>query len=263
MPNDNFAPVITAKADQLNVQVYPNRSALGRAAGLEAAAYMRALLDTKPGIRMIFAAAPSQNEFLETLIEASGDLDWSRVTVFHMDEYIGLPQDAPQLFSRYVSERLFDRVKPGTIHLIDSGAEPEAECTRYSRLLAESPIDIVCLGIGENGHLAFNDPPVADFNDAALVKSVELDQVCRQQQVNDGCFATLAAVPTHAVTLTIPALMSGARLFCMVPGVRKREAVRHTVDLEQPVSVSCPSTILRQHPACTLYTDVDAYGETR
>lgn len=132
----------------------------------------------------------------------------------------------------------------------------DAECARYSALLQEASIDIVCLGIGENGHIALNDPPVADFADPHRIKSVELDEACRQQQVNDGCFPTLDVVPTHALTLTIPALMAGNRLYCMVPGLAKREVVRRA--LHDPISTACPTTILRTHPHCTLYVDVDS-----
>lgn len=250
-------PVRTETIDQLKVKVFENRKELGSAAGAEAAAKIKELLAVKPSIRMIFAAAPSQNEFLDTL-KADNEIDWSRITAFHMDEYIGLPKDAPQKFSRFLSERLFDIVKPGTVHLIDSSSSIEAECRRYGDLIQEAPIDIVCLGIGENGHIAFNDPPVADFNDAAAIKAVELDDACRQQQVNDGCFPAFDDVPTHALTLTIPTLTSGSHLFCMVPGPTKRNAVQRT--LNGDISTECPSTILRKHADCTLYVDRESYG---
>ncbi|MGG4034727.1 glucosamine-6-phosphate deaminase [Paenibacillus cisolokensis] len=251
-------PVLEKQADRLQVRVYRDRKQMGTAAALDVARHMRELLEKRPRIRMIFAAAPSQNEFLETLRGLDG-IDWSRVDVFHMDEYIGLPSDAPQRFGRFLQERLFDAVRPGGVHLIDSSGDIGAECRRYGELIRREPIDIVCMGIGENGHIAFNDPPVADFHDTETIKPVELDDICRQQQVNDGCFASLADVPTHALTLTVPALMSGRRLFCIVPGPTKTKAVRET--LYGPVSEACPSTILRTHPACTLYTDRDAFGE--
>jgi glucosamine-6-phosphate deaminase len=251
-------PVIAETVDRLKVNVYANRRDLGTAAGKAAAARIKDLLGKKDRIRMIFAAAPSQNEFLETLA-ADKEIDWSRITAFHMDEYIGLPNDAPQKFSRFLSEKLFDIVKPGTVHLIDSSNTIEAECKRYGDLIREAPIDIVCLGIGENGHIAFNDPPVADFNDPLVIKPVELDDACRQQQVNDGCFAKFDDVPAHALTLTIPTLMSGSYLYCMVPGPTKRKAVQRT--LNGSISTECPSTILRTHPNCTLYVDRDSYGE--
>lgn len=251
-------PIRSETVDSLKVRVFASRSELGAAAGCDVANTMKELLKHKGQIRMIFAAAPSQNEFLSTLKSIEG-IDWSRITAFHMDEYIALPKDAPQRFGTFLCRGLFDEVEPGVVHLIDSSSDIEAECQRYSRLIQEAPIDIVCLGIGENGHIAFNDPPVADFEEEALVKSVELDLACRQQQVNDGCFADLKAVPTHALTLTIPALFAGAHLFCMVPGVTKTAAVKRT--LNGPISTECPSTILRRHSDCTLYVDRNSYGE--
>lgn len=244
-------------AGQLKVEVHENRAALGAAAGAAVAARMKRLLERQESIRMIFAAAPSQNELLAQLVQ-DRSIDWSRVTAFHMDEYIGLPADAPQAFSRFLLDRLFGKVGFREVCLIDPAGDPEGECRRYAGLLQEAPIDIVCLGIGENGHLAFNDPPVADFNDPAAVKAVELDEACRSQQVNDGCFAALPDVPTHAVTLTIPTLLAASHLYCVVPGPTKRQAVAAT--LQDPISTACPSTILRTHPDCTLYVDRDAYG---
>jgi glucosamine-6-phosphate deaminase len=249
--------ILTQTVDRLRVNVYPDRRALGAATGADVAAKVRRLQVGKPNLRMIFAAAPSQNEMLETLATAKG-IDWSRITAFHMDEYIGLPTDAPQRFGAFLKRHLFDLVKPGRVHLIDSSNSIEDECRRYGALLREAPIDIVCLGIGENGHIAFNDPPVADFNDPQTIKPVALDDACRQQQVNDGCFASFASVPTHAVTLTIPTLMAGAHLFCSVPGLTKRQAVQRTIN--GPVSTDCPSTILRQHADCALYADRDSFG---
>lgn len=245
------------EAGRLKVEVYETRSAMGQAAAKAAAAKIRELLAAKPRVRMIFAAAPSQNEFLAALIKEEG-IDWSRITAFHMDEYIGLPEDAPQRFSKFLCDGLFDIVKPGELHLIQSSRGIDEECARYGALLKEAPIDIICLGIGENGHIAFNDPPVADFNDPYAIKAVELDEPCRQQQVNDGCFPSFADVPTHALTLTIPTMMSGAHLFCMVPGPTKRNAVRET--LNGPISTACPATVLRTHEDCTLYVDLDSYG---
>lgn len=243
--------------DQLQVEVYTGREEMGRAAADDVIAEIKRLLAQQESIRMIFAAAPSQNEFLRHLIAEPG-IDWSRITAFHMDEYIGLPQTAPQRFAQFLSDALFNRVPFGTVHYLSSETEAELECARYTQLLQAAPIDIVCMGIGENGHIAFNDPPVADFSDPLTVKVVELDEPCRQQQVNDGCFASFADVPTHAMTLTIPALTAGRRLFCIVPGPTKREAVHAT--LNGPIAESCPASILRRHPACTLYTDLDAYG---
>ncbi|UGS43800.1 glucosamine-6-phosphate deaminase [Pseudocitrobacter corydidari] len=246
------------KKDNLTVLRYGNRQMMGEEAGRCVAEWLRMRLSSQRQVRMIFAAAPSQNEFLATLARAEG-IDWSRVTVFHMDEYIGLSLSAPQRFSHFLQERLFNLVKPGTVHLIPGNGDPQQLCQQYGTLLSEAPIDAVCLGIGENGHLAFNDPPVADFADPKIIKHVELDDVCRQQQVNDGCFPMLDSVPTHALTLTIPTLLKADYLFCIVPGATKREAVIRT--LNEPVSTRCPATILRQHANCLLFTDVDACPE--
>ncbi|MBP1966441.1 glucosamine-6-phosphate deaminase [Paenibacillus aceris] len=248
--------VLSSHVEKLSVQVFSDRKSLGKAAAAQVAAVVKELLSSQNEIRMIFAAAPSQNEFLEELLLIDG-IDWTRITAFHMDEYIGLPAGAPQMFSAFLRHRLFEKVPFASVHLIDSTNLIKAECDRYEALLQEKPIDIVCLGIGENGHIAFNDPPVADFGDRSWVKPVELDLACRLQQVNDGCFTALEDVPTHAITLTIPALLSGAHLFCMVPGQNKREAVRRT--LYEPISTSCPASILRHHSSCRLYVDLDSY----
>jgi glucosamine-6-phosphate deaminase len=251
----------TMRVDGLTIVRHTDRAALGEAAGCEAAGIIRERLAEQPLVRVVFAAAPSQNETLATLAAAEG-IDWSRVIAFHMDEYVGLAADAPQRFARYLRDHLFDRVRPGRVHLIGVDAplvtldDAEAECRRYAAILGEAPIDLVCLGIGENGHVAFNDPPVADFDDPLAVKPVELDLACRQQQVNDGCFAKLSDVPTHAVTLTIPTLMSATRLVCGVPGGTKRAAVAGV--LAGPVATACPATILRRHGGCTLHVDAES-----
>ncbi|MCU5774056.1 glucosamine-6-phosphate deaminase [Erwiniaceae bacterium BAC15a-03b] len=246
------------QVDLLQVEVCADRQAMGAQAAEQAAAHLRQLLATQSEVRIIFAAAPSQNEFLDQLARAA-DIDWSRVTAFHMDEYIGLSEQAPQRFSHYLEQHIFQLVKPGKVFLIPSSGDPLAICADYAGLIQQAPIDMVCLGIGENGHLAFNDPPVADFADLQWMKAVELDEICRQQQVNDGCFPTLETVPRFALTLTIPALMAARRLFCMVPGANKRRAVSAT--LYDPISAACPATVLRRHPQCTLYTDQAAFQE--
>jgi glucosamine-6-phosphate deaminase len=255
---DKLPLSIKRKVDSLRVIVYEDRLALGAAAGAEVVAKIQKLLSEKHEVRIIFAAAPSQNELLKYLADDE-TIDWSRITAFHMDEYNGLPTNSTRKFSHFLNERLFDHVKPGQVHLIDSSKDSEEECRRYGELLWQAPIDIVCLGIGENGHIAFNDPPVADFNDPKIIKVVELDDACRQQQVNDGCFPSFEDVPAYALTLTIPTLLAGSHLFCVVPGVSKRKAVDRT--LNGPISTECPSTILRKHPDCTLFVDRDSYGQ--
>ena len=203
---------------------------------------------------MILAAAPSQSEMLAALACEPG-IDWHRVTAFHMDEYIDLPEHAPQRFGTWIKQAFFDHVPLAKIHLIKPGTDPEAACLSYALRLAEAPIDLVLLGIGTNGHLAFNDPP-ADLNDPLAVKLVELDHMCREQQVLDGCFATLDDVPRRAITLTIPTLLSGRELFCCVPGRHKSAAVKAM--LESPISGACPATALRTHPRCTVYLDPES-----
>ncbi len=230
---------------------------MGAAAGRDVEACVAALLGERERVRMVFAAAPSQNELLDYLTQ-SKLIDWSRVTAFHMDEYLGLNGSDEQLFSTFLKRRLFNRVKPGEIHLINGRADPEQEAERYSALISEKPIDVVCLGIGENGHIAFNDPPVADFDDPLIVKKVELDHSCRIQQVNEGCFATLREVPRQALTLTIPVIFNAAHLFCVVPGKSKREAVYNTI--HGPVTTHCPASILQRHPDCRFYFDHESFG---
>lgn len=246
-------PKETFQVDRLQVNLYNDRQLLGRAAGLAVAAKMRELQEHQDTIRMLFGAAPSANEFLATLRGEEG-LRWDKVVAFHMDEYIGLPANAPETFGKFLRDGLFDHVKPGVVHFIDSSKPPEEECKRYGSLIAEAVFDIVCLGMGENGHIAFNDPPVADFNDPEVVKIVELDSVCRQQQVNDKCFPDLTSVPTHAITITIPPMTSGKYLYSVVPGPTKTKAVKQA--LNGPISTECPASIIRTHANCTLYVDV-------
>jgi glucosamine-6-phosphate deaminase len=226
---------------------------MGKAAADEAAQVLREAIQRHGHARIIVASAPSQNELIDGLAAAPG-VDWSRVTVFHMDEYVGLPASHPASFRHYQQQHLLSQVHSAAFHGI-CGEAPDlaAECVRYAGLLAEAPIDLVCMGIGENGHIAFNDPGVADFDDPQAVKVVELDEACRRQQVNDGCFPDFEVVPRRAITLTCPALLSARVLVCVVPGPRKAEAVRNT--LCAPINTACPATILRQHANATLYLD--------
>jgi glucosamine-6-phosphate deaminase len=237
------------KFDHLAVEVFASRQRMGAAAAEAVAAIIRGCEEP----RVIFACAPSQNEFLAALVEQP--LDWSRVTAFHMDEYVGLNAAQPQSFRCYLRGHLLDQVGPlRAFHAIRGEAEDlDGECERCAQLLREKPIDLVCLGIGENGHLAFNDPPVADFVDPKLIKKVELDLACREQQVHDGCFPTLNAVPRSALTLTIPALLSARHVSCVVPGERKANAVRDA--LLGPISTACPASALRTHPRAQLHLD--------
>ena len=240
--------------EKLNVKIYSGRPELGAAAAEILSAKISELLKTKEYINIIFASAPSQNEFLAELLHKN--IEWNRINAFHMDEYIGLHPDAPQGFGNFLKDRLFSHVNCRTVNYLNGNIDPEEECKRYSDLLIKYPTDIVCLGIGENTHLAFNDPHVADFNDSLIVKVVDLDQDCRVQQVNDGCFKTIDEVPTHALTITMPALFKSTYAIAIVPGKFKANAIDHTINSE--ISEKYPSTILRRHDHAILFIDEDS-----
>jgi glucosamine-6-phosphate deaminase len=244
-------------SNPLAVHVASSRSAMGARAAADVASEIRTLLAKQEGVRIMFAAAPSQSEMLFSLAQASG-IDWSRVSAFHMDEYLGLPEGATQRFGVWLRRTIFDKVPFGAVHLIEPGNDPDRTADDYADKLNAAPIDIVCCGVGVNGHLAFNDPP-ADFNDPLTVKIVALDLRSRQQQVDDGCFASVEAVPTHALTVTIPALLSARTIFCTVPGPQKNRAIRNM--LEQVITPQCPATALRLHSSCMLYLDPDSAGD--
>ena len=242
--------------DSLRVKVFPDRNALGKAAASEVAHEIKRVSRVRTNVNMIFAAAPSQNELLNEL-SARDDIEFSRITAFQMDEYLGLHKSGDQRFGTYLKRKLFTRAEFRQVHYLEpSDEDPEAECTRYASLLADNPVDIVCMGIGENGHIAFNDPSVADFDDPRTVKVVELDEECRLQQVHDKCFSRLEEVPGRAVTLTIPALFKAGFICCVVPGQSKAEAVKRT--LREAVAPGCPASILRRHRNATLFLDVES-----
>ena len=243
------------KYGELEVRQFETRQEMGAAAAADIRDRILALLREKETINMIFAAAPSQNEVLQGLAEDPG-IPWQRINAFHMDEYIGLRADAPQCFGNFLRRHLFDRVTFRSVHCINSAATPEAAAAEYTRLLREYPTDIVVMGIGENGHIAFNDPGFADFDDPETVKTVVLDPVCRQQQVNDGCFAKLEDVPAYALTLTVPALMAAPWKFCIVPAKSKAWAVQQT--LQGPVTDQIPASVLRLQPNAVLYLDKES-----
>jgi len=241
------------RADNLNVYIYDSRPKMGNAAAAVIASEIRQAIEQRGRSVVIFASAPSQNEFLTALTEAPG-IDWSRVVAFHLDEYLGMDDRAPQSFRRFLIDRLVSKVAVSEFHgLRGDQKDGAAESERYSELLAADPPDFAVLGIGENGHLAFIDPPFCDFDDPQSVKVVELDEVCRTQQVNDGAFATIDDVPRHALSLTIPTIMARPRLFAIVPGPAKREAIKSTI--EGPVATTCPASILRRHPDAHLFID--------
>lgn len=244
------------RKDKLTVNIYPTRGEMGAAAARDIREKIVELLAQKAEINMIFAAAPSQNEVLATLA-ADPAIAWDRIHAYHMDEYINLDKDAPQGFGNFLRTHLFSLVPLASVSYIDiTATDPEAEAARYGALLRDNPPDIVVMGIGENGHIAFNDPPVADFRDPRTVKPVRLDEVCRQQQVNDGCFARIEDVPTHAITLTVPTLVSAPWLFCIVPAATKAQAVHGTVCGE--IGTHCPATVLRTRENAVLYLDADS-----
>ncbi len=246
----------TMTKDLLKVNIYDTRKEMGVAAAKDIKDCILSLLEKKETINMIFAAAPSQNEVLESLA-LDKEIPWERVNAFHMDEYIGLPSDAPQGFGNFLKAHIFGLAPFKSVNYIDiSAKDADEECARYAALLAEYPTDIVVMGIGENGHIAFNDPPVADFSDKKAVKPVLLDEICRNQQVNDGCFATIDDVPKYAITLTVPTLFAGDHLFCIVPAKTKAGAVKATLCGE--IGEACPATILRRHESAVLYLDADS-----
>jgi len=236
----------------LEVKRYDTRQRMGQAVAGDLLLTIQEMLKEQEDISIAFASAPSQTDFLESL-RGLDDVPWERLHCFHLDEYIGLSAEAPQSFSRFLYDQLFDFRKPRAFHAIDGMNDPAAECVRYAALLQEKPLDIVCIGIGENGHIAFNDPHVADFNDAQSIKVVDLDLISRRQQVNDGCFAALDEVPVQALTLTIPTILSASAIFCTVPGSRKSEAIRNTV--YGPIDAACPASILKTAKMCRLYLD--------
>lgn len=239
----------------LAVEIHPSKDALGRAAAACAAGWMRAALEHRGRARIIVGTGPSQNEVIAALAEAG--LDWSRVEVFHMDEYVGIAAAHPASFRRWLKEHVSDIVHPGRVHYLAGDApDTAAECRRYAALLAEAPVDVCFIGFGENGHIAFNDPHEADFHDPLGVKVVTLDARCRGQQVGEGHFATVADVPRRAMTLTCPALMAAAHLVCSVPDRRKAEAVRNA--LEGPITEACPASLVRTHPSAAVFLEPES-----
>ncbi len=238
------------------IHVLQNREALGQTAARDISACIRGLLKTKPRIAILFAAAPSQNETLAALATDHG-VDWSRVTAFHLDDYVGLSETAPASFRSYIRKHVVEPLGIAEFHALAGDApDAAAECRRYAELLDDAKPDVALLGIGENGHLAFIDPPWCNFEDPNLVRVVSLDEACRMQQVADGCFRTVDAVPSQALSLTIPAMLRTPNLFVMVPGTRKAEAVRAA--LEGPLTTACPASALRTAARVEIYLDRDS-----
>ena len=239
--------------DKLQVKIFENRTLMGVSAAKDISAKIKELLAEKKEINMVFAAAPSQNDVLKALVDDK-TIEWSRINAYHMDEYIGLNKNAPQGFGNFLKVHIFGLVPFKSVNYIDiTSTDPEKEAERYGNLLKANPTDIVVMGIGENGHIAFNDPGVADFNDKRAVKPVQLDEICRNQQVNDGCFKTIDEVPARAMTLTVPTLVSAPWLFCIVPAATKATAVYETINGK--IDEHCPASILRTRDNAKLYLD--------
>jgi glucosamine-6-phosphate deaminase len=251
-------PVKTFSSDSLAVRVYRTQPELAADAAHIAHTCLQQVVHSKGHAAAILASAASQVQFLEALTTLPG-LNWSAVTLFHMDEYLGVSDQHPASFRRFMRERVESRVRPRAFHYIQGEAlEPINECLRYTQLLKAQPIDLCCLGIGENGHIAFNDPPVANFEDPQTVKLVQLDELCRRQQVGEGAFPTFDAVPKYAYSLTIPALCSAAKVLGIVPERRKAPAVKAT--LTGAIEPSCPASFLRRQSHATLFLDADSAG---
>ena len=239
----------------MNYHIYPDKKSLSEVAAQYVGACIHEGIGQRGEATIIVGTGASQYDFLASLRNLDG-IDWRKVVVFHLDEYLGISAEHPASFRRFLAERLFDHLPFKAIHLLNGDSEdPLQECARYESLLRERTLDVACIGIGENGHLAFNDPP-ADFETEALVHVVTLDRVCRQQQVNEGHFSSLEDVPRQALSLTIPAIMSARALSCAVPDARKARAVQCA--LEGPLTPDCPASILRNHPNCQIYLDYDS-----
>jgi len=244
------------RAGELSVRVYTALDALAQDAAIQVNALLRGAIAARGEAAAILATGNSQIQFLQRLAALPG-VDWGKVTLFHMDEYLGIDPGHKASFNRYLRERVETLVRPKVFHYIHGQADlPLDECDRYSGLLRAQPIDLCCLGVGENGHIAFNDPPVARFEEKHLIKLVKLDDACKLQQVREGHFPSLEAVPPYAFTLTIPALCSARKMICIAPEKRKAEAVRNA--LEGPVSTACPASFLRKQPHCEMLIDQDS-----
>jgi glucosamine-6-phosphate deaminase len=240
---------------KMEIAVFANKIEMGQAAAAKAAELLRDAIARKGHATFVAATGASQFEFLDALTSVP-DLDWSKTTMFHLDEYIGLPETHPASFRRYLNERLITRVHPGTVHLIQGDApDPQAECRRLSRLLVGREVDVSFVGIGENGHLAFNDPP-ADFEVEDPYIIVELDEPCRRQQLGEGWFASLDAVPRRAISMSIKRIMMSRAIVCTVPERRKAQAVHDCFTGE--VTPLHPASILRQHEHAHVFLDADA-----
>jgi glucosamine-6-phosphate deaminase len=246
----------TRTFDGATVEVHADTDAMARAAADEALSVMQAAVAARGVAHVMFATGNSQLAFVRTLVEATAGVPWADTVVFHMDEYIGVAPDHPAGFQHWIRQRIVEPAHPKAAFYVEGLGDAAAECSRYAGLLQSHPLDLCCLGIGENGHLAFNDPPVADFADPLDVKVVELDAACRRQQVNEGHFAGLDAVPSNAITVTIPALLRAGRVLAIVPEARKAEPVRDA--LTGPIATSCPASALRTISRATIHLESES-----
>jgi len=252
--------ILDTSVDELRVSVYPTNQEMGLAAAQFASGILREAIAAKGSANVILAAANSQLTFLDGL-KTLTDVDWSKVIFFHMDEYIGLEPGHPASFSQFLRRNLIDEIHPKAFYTIPSQEQDlEKVCMGYERLLYEYPTDLCAMGIGENGHVAFNDPPYADFEDPVWVKAVEIDTISRRQQVGEGHFPSIDLVPVHAITLTIPALLAARSILCMVPETRKAEAVYKS--LFGPIVDTCPASILRHAPHARLLLDRESAAKS-
>ncbi len=253
------SPIKTFQVDALSVRVSKSSRELALDAARLAQSYLQSLIAQQGSASVILATGNSQIQFLEALIDCEG-VDWSRITFFHLDEYLGIDAEHPASFRRYLRDRVEKQINPFQFHYIEGDAlEPLAECDRYTKLLSAQPIDLCCLGVGGNGHLAFNEPSVADFNDPHSVKLVKLDQSTRQQQVEGSFFPHLEAVPQYALTLTIPMICSAKKILCLAPSERKRHAVYKM--LQGEINPNFPASVLRTQEQATLFLDTDSATE--
>jgi len=252
-------PMTHFSSTGLKVSVLADRRAMGEAAAMRVSSYVAERVQEQGTCRMIVGCAPSQDDFFASLVREAKSTPaiWERVELFHMDDYIGLTESHPQSFRYYLRRHFLDHIAVKTAHLMRAEAtDSQAEAKRYGDLLRTAPIDLICLGFGENGHIAFNDPSEADFNDPLVVKIVQMDGVCRQQQVNDGCFPTIDDVPQRALSITLPVFSSARRLSAVVPTTRKAVAVKAA--LTGPISEACPASLIRRHPDAHVFLDTDA-----
>lgn len=242
-----------AGIDSLKIRAYETAEKMGEAAADFTAQHIQSVITEKGHVNLMLATGASQFTFLDALKNIDS-VDWSKITTFHLDEYIGISSDHKASFRKYLHERIIDEVNPREAYFLEGDADDiPGEIKRYEALLQEHPIDIACIGIGENGHIAFNDPPIADFDDPKLVKVVELDEKSRQQQVGEGWFDSIEDVPRQALSLTIPAIMNSRVISCVVPDSRKAGAVNNA--LYGPISTDCPASILRTHSNAVLFLD--------